>query len=132
MADYQCHVLLSAPPEIVFDGWLTPSIHGHYAEALVQMEPKPEGRYELWGGSVFGQFLDIQRPREIRMSWKTVDFLPNMLPTTVQLQFQRVPRGTRLLITHQNIPEPMLEQFRYGWESYYCPKMQQFYLQYLS
>lgn len=132
MAEIQAQVLLSAPPEVVFDGWLTPSVHGHYAEAFVKMDPKPEGFFELWGGAVTGQFLDLQRPTEINMTWRTVDFLPSMKSTRVRLQFLRRSDTTRLLITHSAIPEPMVNQFRFAWEEYYCPKMQRFYLQFLS
>lgn len=132
MAELQSQVLLSAPQRIVFEGWLTPAIHGHYAEAFVKMDPRPEGRFELWGGAVRGQFLDIQRHREIKMTWRTVDFLPSMLDSQVSLQFQPQPKGTRVLVTHTHIPEPMLGQFRFAWDEYYLPKMQQFYLKYLS
>ena len=132
MAELQSQVLLSAPQSVVFDGWLTPAIHGHYAEAFVKMDPRPEGHFELWGGAVRGQFLDIQRPREVQMTWRTVDFLPTMSDSKVRLQFMPQPKGTRFLVTHRDIPEPMLGQFRFAWDEYYLPKMQQFYLRYLS
>ncbi|MGC6510322.1 MAG: SRPBCC domain-containing protein [Myxococcota bacterium] len=132
MAEHQSQVLLSAPPAVVYDGWITPAVHGHYAEAFVKMDPRPEGRFELWGGAVRGQFIDLQRPKEIRMTWRTVDFLPSMSDSKVRLQFQANPKGCRLLVTHQDIPEPMLGQFRFAWEEYYLPKMQRFYLRFLT
>ena len=46
----------------------------------------------------------------------TIDFESWMPSTQLTVDFQTRPNGCRVIITHEQIPSPMLEQFRFAWE----------------
>ena len=72
-------------------GWITPAIHGHYAEASSRWIPDPKAALNF-GVVPFEAFFDIQRPREIKMTWRTVDFHPAMSDPRFDFNFNLDPK----------------------------------------
>ena len=124
MPDLQLHVQLSAEPTIVYDTWLHPVQHGVITEAFASIDGREEGQYQLWGGVVQGRFTYLERPKSIVQTWKTSEFSSSESPSQLTLGFKSHHFGTRLLITHEKIPKRMYEQFRYGWENFYFPRLE--------
>ena len=124
MSDLQLYVDLAAEPIVVYDCWLH-SVHpGTFTEAFASIDPRTDGKYKLWGGVVTGHFISLDRPRKVIQSWRTSEFPSYQASSTVTLDFKPHKGETRLLITHEQIPQKLLEQFRYGWEEFYFPRMQ--------
>ncbi|RME24846.1 MAG: hypothetical protein D6798_10270 [Deltaproteobacteria bacterium] len=97
--------------------------HSLLAQAPAVIDPRVGGQYSLWGGSVFGEFVYLDRPRVIAQTWRTVDFTPEMPDTRLELAFEERVNGTRLRVTHGHIPGPMVRLFRDAWTRYYFPRM---------
>ena len=130
MPDLQLHCELSAPAEMVFYTWQNGYTQGNIIGALCKINPIIQGHFELWNGAVEGIFLDIQKPHTLKMTWKTIDFAATTPPTLLTLTFQQHAKGgSRLIVTHENIPEMMLQQFKMAWEDVYFPQARQFFFQ---
>jgi len=127
MNDVQFYCDVYVDREVVFAAWTDSWKQGEITKALANITPIIEGRFELWNGAVKGQFLDIQKPKRLQMTWRTVDFEVWMPSTKVTVEFQSRPNGCRVLVTHEQIPTPMLEQFRFAWEQVYLPQMQLYF-----
>ena len=129
MADIQFYCDLLVDKELVFRSWLNGWTQGEITKALATINPVVQGKFELWNGAVTGHFLEINTNKRIRLTWRTIDFEEWMPSTNLTLDFKSQSNGSRFVVTHENIPEPMLEQFRFAWEDVYLPQMQLYFVQ---
>lgn len=114
---------LFVKPALVFDTWLDAHKHSMLTQAPAFIDPRVGGEYRLWGGSIFGEFVYLDRPRVIAQTWRTVDFTPQMEDTRLELRFEERVNGTHLVVTHGHIPQHMARMFREAWTQYYFPRM---------
>ena len=124
MTSLQLHADVLAPPAVVYKTWLDPIQQGAITESIAAIDPRLEGEVRLWGGAVTGRILSLDPPKEIVQTWRTVDF-PKLGPSSkLRLQFRAHKNGTRLVVSHEDIPPLMLDQFRFAWEEFYFPRLQ--------
>ena len=114
---------LFVKPVLVWDTWMDGQKHALLSQAPAVIDPRVGGRYALWGGSVTGEFVFLERPRVIAQTWRTVDFAPHMDDTRLELHLEERVNGTRLTVTHGHIPRHMARMFREAWTAYYFPRM---------
>ena len=114
---------LFVKPTLVWDTWMDSARHSLLAQAPAFIEARVGGSYSLWGGSVTGEFVFLERPRLIAQTWRTVDFGPDMDDTRLELRLEERVSGTRVQVTHGHIPRHMARMFREAWTSYYFPRM---------
>lgn len=129
MSDLQFYCDVYVEREIVFAAWTDSWKQGEITKALAKVNPVVEGTFELWNGAVKGQFLHIDKNKQLKISWRTIDFEVWMPSTILTVDFQSRPNGCRVIITHEQIPEPMLQQFQFAWEQVYLPQMQLYFTQ---
>jgi len=110
-------------PVEVFDTWMDSTRHSLLAQAPALIDPRVGGPYSLWGGSVRGEFVYLERPRLIAQTWRTEDFSDDMDDSRLELRLEERVNGTRLHVLHGHIPAPMLRMFRDAWVSFYFPRM---------
>ena len=128
MRDLELEIDLLAPPELVYKGWLDSYIHGAISEALAAIDPKVDGEYRLWSGSVQGRFTQLITNKKISMTWRTVEFPITTEDSFVTITLKEIKAGTRFCVFHQKIPDVFFEQFRFAWQEYYFPRMQNFFI----
>ena len=128
MSDLDLECILLSPPQLVYNGWLDSWIHGAITEALAAIDPRVEGDFRLWSGSVRGKFVNLIPNQQCQMTWRTVEFPLEMADTLVTLSFKNHKKGTLFHVYHTAIPDLFLEQFRFAWEDYYFPRMQRFFI----
>lgn len=129
MSDLQLYCDVPADANLVFQSWMHSYTQGDITQALAKIDPRVEGVFELWNAAVTGQFLEIDAPRKIRMTWRTVEFEEWMPPSIVRLEFQQRTHGSRFVVTHEMIPHPMLGQFTFAWKDVYMPNLQLYFAQ---
>lgn len=76
-------------------------------------------RYQFPDGmisKVRGQFLKIVRPELVEFIWTWEPPDPHAdVKTLVTWQLEDIPNGTRLIVTHERLPDDYLPMFRPGW-----------------
>ena len=123
MRDLQLHIDLDTEPLFVYSLWIDPPQQGLITEAFAKINPRPNGSYELWGGVVRGKFILLDPPKKIIQTWRTSEFAPQQASSRLTLDFKAHKHGTRLLVTHENIPDVFLSQFEYAWKEFYFPRL---------
>ena len=114
---------LFVQPVDVFDTWLDSTRHSMLAQAPCLIDPRVGGQYSLWGGSVVGQLVYLDRPRVIAQTWRTEDFTEDMDDSRLELRLEERVNGTRLHVAHGHIPASMVRMFRDAWVQFYFPRM---------
>jgi uncharacterized protein YndB with AHSA1/START domain len=116
-----------APPERVFDAWLSPAWSewlppGKVLGRLLLLEPRVGGRYEMEMTMpdnrlvrVRGRYLEIDRPHRLLLSW-IADH--NGQETLLSIDLQRDGTGgTLLTLRHDGFPDPgQRDRHRSGWD----------------
>lgn len=114
---------LFVPAALVYDTWLDTARHSRLAQAPALIDPRVGGQVSLWGGSVTGELVYLERPRVIAQTWRTVDFTPEMDDSRLELSFEDRVNGCHVRVVHGHIPAAMVSMFRSAWTQYYFPRM---------
>jgi uncharacterized protein YndB with AHSA1/START domain len=115
---YTASVHIDAAPERVFDYFTKPEAILRWMGDYAALDPTPGGQFtlDINGVPVRGQYLEIDRPRRLLLSWGHAG--SERLPpgaSTVEVTLTPHDGGTRVTIVHAGLPEPEDRQHRLGW-----------------
>lgn len=122
--------VMPAPPDVVFDAWLDPESLAEwmcprptYCVAIV-VEPQVGGRlrfdvdHNASGRIVLitGQFLAIERPRLLRLTWSNSNWPDPTVSSVVEIVLEPVGDDETLMsIEHTLLPASEFDDFHNGW-----------------
>jgi len=118
---------IAAPAEDIFDAWLDPEAlatwmrPGTIRSTVATVEPRVGGRYAInmqgESGAIphAGVYRVIDRPKKLVFTWRSPHTGDG--DTLVTVDFQRVARGTEVIVTHEQLPETAREAHTRGWTS---------------
>lgn len=115
------------PPETVFDAWLDPDSARHWLfttadseMAKAEIDPRPGGKFLFVDrrpdhGDIehVGEYLEIDRPRRIVFTFGVPKFSDEMTRVTIDIEPR--PRGCRLTLIHERVPDEWRDQTEQGW-----------------
>jgi uncharacterized protein YndB with AHSA1/START domain len=106
---------IQATPSEVFDA-LTKEIQLREWSGDGIVEPKQNGKFEMFDGWVHGHVLEFDPPRRLSYTWKPDDWSEEWEPSVVLYKFVEMPEGTRVTIEHSKLPTPEeASSHRQGW-----------------
>jgi uncharacterized protein YndB with AHSA1/START domain len=115
---YATEVDLPAPPEEVFRHLTEPAAMVRWMGQHATLKPVPGGAFEvdINGVPVRGQYLEVDPPRRVLVSWGvagSADMPPGA--TEVEFTLTPTPAGTRLRLVHRGLPAGQGEIHGTGW-----------------
>lgn len=122
----ELHLTITLPvaPQVVYNAWLSNTGHRDFTGASAVIQARNGGNFSVCDGYITGILLKLEPPRRIIQSWRTADFHPLDASSTVELIFDAVPAGTRLILHHTDIPAGLSSQISAGWQvSYFEPML---------
>jgi len=115
--------VLPAPPEEVFAAWTRPERIAAWmspvgrAEAEVDLREGGTFRVVMVGSDFriehTGTYLELDPPRRLVFTWVSPYTGPE--PGRVTVEVHPHPEGTRLVLTHERLPDDVVESHRNGW-----------------
>ena len=115
--------LLGAPPDRVFAAWLDPALLGRWmspiGHAEAEIEPRVGGRrrVSMIGAGIRiehrGHYRELLPDRRLVFTWQSPYTGPE--PSVVTVELEPVEAGTRLILTHEQLPSQTVESHRGGW-----------------
>src|SRR5215472_2209372 len=104
---FATEVDLPAPPEEVFRHLTDPAAMIRWMGQHAVLKPVPGGAFEIDinGVPVRGQYLEVDPPRRVLVSWGVAgnDGMPPGA-TEVEFTLTPIPAGTRLRLVHRRLP----------------------------
>ena len=76
-------------------------------------------RHTAWDGYIHGWVLAVGAGRNARFAWRTSEFAASDIDSVVDLSMARTKGGTRVKITHTEIPVGQGARYAKGWEEFY-------------
>ncbi len=122
--------VLPAPPHVVFDEWLDPEGMTEWmcprpARAVkIALEPAVGGALRIdiedSGASLYvtGQFIELDRPRQLRFSWSCSDWADPTVQSEVTVILQdHGADQTLMTIEHEQLPADQVDPHQRGWDA---------------
>ena len=105
--EFKFERIIPAPPEEVYDAWLSPNTPGtpwNMAESLL-LHPDVDGFFYWRVRDIghYGRFTEVERPARIQHTWVS----PNTLgeESMVTVTFAAQGKGTLMTLTHSGLPD---------------------------
>ena len=119
--------LIPAPPEKVFRAWLSSEGHTGMTGSKARVEPRVGGAFTAWDGYITGTTSALKPYTRIVQQWRTSEFPADCADSQIEIVLEAVEGGTKLTLTHTNIPEGQADSYESGWdESYFQPMKEWF------
>jgi activator of HSP90 ATPase len=123
---FSLRVEFSAKPETVFKTWLSSRGHSAMTGSPARVEPRVGGTFTAWDGYITGKTLELKPYSRIVQSWRTSEFADSDPDSSLEIDLEAVGNGTRLTLTHSNIPAGQVESYKEGWEDSYFSPMREY------
>jgi uncharacterized protein YndB with AHSA1/START domain len=117
-------VLVAASPETVFSYFTDPAKMVRWMGDEATLDPRPGGLCRIgWTGApgMLGEFVEVVPYTRVVFSWGWETNLLPVPPASTMVEVSLTPDGdgTRVRLTHQQLPTTTLEFHRMGWRYYF-------------
>jgi uncharacterized protein YndB with AHSA1/START domain len=119
--------MIPAPPEKVFRAWLSTEGHTAMTGSPARVEPRVGGAFTVWDGYSTGKTTALQPYTRIVQDWRTTEFPDSSADSQIEIVLEAIEGGTKLTLTHRNIPEGQAESYEGGWDESYFQPMKKYF-----
>lgn len=107
MLEFKFERTIPAPPNEVFDAWLSSKVPGtpwNFADKFL-LDPKVDGLFywRMKTNSHYGRFTRVERPARLEHTWVSKHTLGE--ESTVTVTFEKQGEGTRMILVHSGLPD---------------------------
>ncbi len=116
-------IFIEAPPEVVFNFLTDPQRMVRWMGVAAELEPTPGGLYRLDPNGrdvIRGKYLEVVANRRVVFTWGWEE-PGHSIPagsTVVEIELHAESKGTRLKLTHRDLPPEQREKHSFGWDHY--------------
>ena len=109
---------LPAMPGVVYKYFLDSKLHSKFTGDVAKMSKKVGGKFSSFSGYATGKNLALVKGKKIVQSWRAQDW-PKGAVSEVTFLFKKAKNGTKVLMTHKNVPAEFVKDITDGWKTYY-------------
>lgn len=125
MAEFHDSIDIAAAPETVFAYLTTDSGMTAWMGQYAELDPTPGGKFavDIAGHAIRGEYLHVEYPRRVVISWGMAGSAA--LPpgaSTVEFRLTPTSSGTRLDLTHSDLPATEVRGHAHGW-AHFLPRL---------
>ena len=115
----QLAVSLPASPERLYDMYLDAAEHAAFTGSPVTISDQPGATFSAFNDVLRGTILQVVPKRLIVQAWRSSNWGPADLDSTLILTFLPEPDGGRIELTQVNVVETDFAGVSSGWEKFY-------------
>jgi len=116
--------IIPAPPRAIYDAWLDSAGHALITGGQkARISPEPGAAFAVWDNYITGRNLVLEPGRRIVQSWRTTKFTAADPDSRIEVALEAVDGGTRVTITHSNVPDGHASYRDGGWQKNYFEPM---------
>ena len=116
--------VIPAQPADIYKAWLNTKGHTAMTGSPAKVDGKIGGKFTAWDGYIFGSTLELIPDQFIVQAWRTSEFPDEAPDSLVEISLKETKNGTKLTLTHSQIPTGQEDSYRQGWEDFYFKPMQ--------
>ncbi len=115
------------PPARLFATWLSSKEHSAFTGSPAKISARVGGKFRAWDNYISGTTTRLVKDRKIVQRWRTTEFPDKSPDSILTVEFEKVKNGTKLTLTHQEIPEGQASEYRKGWQDFYFKPMRDYF-----
>jgi activator of HSP90 ATPase len=112
-------VVLPAIASLLYDMYLDPEQHAAFTGAPVKIAAKVGASFSAFDGALSGKILQLVPKQLIVQSWRSTEWRPDDVDSTLVLRFSDEASKGRIDLTHVNVADSDYDGVREGWKKYY-------------
>lgn len=124
---FEVSTVLPATAERIYEAWLSSNEHAAFIGSSAEIDAAVGGRFSMWDGYIEGVNEELEPNRRIVQSWRTTEFPPESPDSRLEIVLEAVEGGTRLTLSHTELPEGQGKQYRDGWQEHYFERMREYF-----
>jgi hypothetical protein len=91
------------------------------------MSNQPGAKISAWDGYISGTNIELVPDERIVQTWRTTKFAETDPDSTITVQLLSTAEGTRLTLTHSNVPDDHTGYEQGGWQQFYFEPMRRYF-----
>jgi len=119
--------IIAAKPAEIYEAWLSSEGHSAMTGSPAKVDGKVGGQFSAWDGYIFGKTLELTTDQRIVQTWRTTEFPDDAADSHLEVLLEAVPEGTKITLTHSDMPEDQVDSYRQGWEDFYFKPMKAYF-----
>jgi len=120
-------ITLPAEPKVLYNSWLNSNKHSEFTNSTANIEKKVGSSFTAHDGYISGKNELLHMNKRIVQSWRTTDFPADHPDSKLEITFEKVEKGTKLILNHSNLPSDTGKTYRKGWRDHYFKPMKEYF-----
>jgi activator of HSP90 ATPase len=119
--------IFPSAPEKLYRSWLSSKEHSAFTGSPAKISSRAGGKFSAWDGYISGANVELVKGKRIVQRWRTTEFEKTDPDSLVVITFETVKEGTRLTLTHTEIPKGQTSDYLQGWKDFYFTPMKRYF-----
>jgi activator of HSP90 ATPase len=119
--------VFNTKPSAIYKAWLSSKGHSAMTGSAAKVDGRVGGKFTAWDGYIFGSTLELTPDRRIVQAWRTSEFPEGTPDSRVEILLEETRGGTKLTLTHSDMPDDQIDSYRQGWEDFYFKPMREYF-----
>lgn len=120
-------ITLTVEPKILYNAWLNSKKHTAFTKNNTEIEKKVGSTFSASDGYISGKNELLHMNKRIVQSLRTTDFPEDYPDSTLEIIFEKVEKGTKLILAHSNLPADTGKTYRKWWRDNYFKPMKEYF-----
>ena len=122
-------ITLPAEPKTLYNAWLSSRKHSEFTNSKATIEKKVGSSFTAHDGYITGTNELLHMNKRIVQKWRTTDFDEAAEDSVVEIQFEKVEKGTKVIVAHSNLPDETGKSYRKCWRDHYFKPMKEYFVE---
>ena len=124
---FKVSAVIPAKPAEIYKAWLSSKGHSAMTGSAAKVTRKVGGKFTAWDGYIFGKTLELEPDRRIVQAWRTSEFPDDAPDSRLEVLLVETKTGTKVTLTHTEIPKGQADEYKQGWEDFYFKPMKEYF-----
>ena len=124
---YTISAVIPANASEIYKAWLTSKGHAAMTGSAAKASGKAGGKFTAWDGYISGKTLELTPNQRIVQAWRTSEFPDDAPDSRLEIELVEVKGGTKVTLTHSDMPKDQVESYRQGWKDFYFNPMKEYF-----
>jgi len=122
---FEISAVIPASPAEIYEASLSTKGHTSMTGSPARVSRKVGGKFTAWDGDIRGQTLALEPDQRIVQAWRTSEFPDDAPDSHLEVSLEKTKGGTRVRITHTDIPPGQAISYKQGWKDFYFKPMKE-------